>query len=97
MNSFTFAIMASAFFLHACSSQPTQSEAADTVKADNVKTQLVSNSRELNTGEDSVTPEAQIIRELHHSGCLIESFELNRYKQQLKITCANDKPLNSSL
>lgn len=98
MNSFTFSMMVSAlFFLQACSSQPAQPEVADTVKTDNVKTQIISSSAELDTRKDLITPEAQIIRELYHSGCLIEKFELNRHKQQLKITCADDKPLSSSL
>jgi len=42
-------------------------------------------------------PEAQIIRELYQSGCLIEELEINRRKQQMRISCANDRPFGSSI
>lgn len=38
-------------------------------------------------------PEAQIIHELYQSGCLIEQVEINRSKQQMHISCANDRPV----
>ena len=44
-------------------------------------------------------PEAQIIRELYQSGCSIEDIEINRRKQQMRISCASDKsrPFGSSI
>ena len=44
------------------------------------------------------TPEAQIIRELFQAGCLIENFELDRRKQNIRISCTNEFiPLKSSI
>ena len=36
--------------------------------------------------------ETQIIKELHAAGCLIENFEMNRRKQNLRISCVKEKP-----
>ena len=85
--------------LQACSSQPTQSKTSQTAadKSDAGKTHLINTSSVTDTNQKLSVPEAQIIRELYQSGCLIEEIELNRRKQQMKITCANDKPLSSSI
>jgi len=42
------------------------------------------------------TPETQIIRELHHAGCLIEDFELDRRKQNMRISCAKETAADNS-
>ena len=85
--------------LQACSSQPAQSKATptDNDKNNTGNTHLVSTSRTADNDHNLATTEAQIIRELYQSGCLIEDIELNRRKQQMKITCANDKSLGSSI
>ena len=49
------------------------------------------------SGNSITVPEAQIIRELYQSGCMIEDIEINRRKQQMRISCANDKPFGSSI
>ena len=50
-----------------------------------------------NDNLNNTVPEAQIIRELYQSGCLIEDIEINRRKQQMRISCANDKSFGSSI
>ncbi len=89
--------------LQACSNQPEKSETAQTATvnatADNsprlINTSLKTGA--LNPDDYFSVPEAQIIRELYQSGCLIEEVELNRRKQQMRVSCANDKPFNSSI
>jgi len=51
----------------------------------------------LGNNQSLAVPEAQIIRELYQSGCIIEDIEINRRKQQMRISCANDKPFGSSI
>jgi len=50
-----------------------------------------------NDNLNNTVPEAQIIRELYQSGCLIEDIEINRRKQQMRISCASDKSFGSSI
>lgn len=83
--------------LPACSSQPTQSESNEADKSSTANTHLVSTSGITDKDNQSATPEAQIIRELYQSGCTITGLELNRRKQQMKVTCANDGDPGSSI
>lgn len=95
--------------LHACSDKPTRADASQKVtpqtapsqmaagKSDTAKVHLINTPRAKNTDGKLSVPEAQIIRELYNSGCLIEEIELNRRKQQMKITCVNDAPYSSSI
>ena len=96
--------------LQACSSQPTQSKTSqtttDTAVVDNplfIKASLKTGDAQagindpLNTKQQLPVPELQIIRELHQSGCLIEELEINRRKQHIRISCADDKPFRSSI
>lgn len=85
--------------LQSCSSMETQSKASPAVDDKNTanKTRQVNTTIAADEYQQFSVPEAEIIRELYKSGCLIEEIELNRRKQQMKITCANDAPLSSSL
>jgi len=90
--------------LQACSDQPTKTAATQTAaektaveKSKTDKVHLINTSSAKNTDRQLSVPEAQIIRELYNSGCLIEEIELNRRKQQMKISCVNDAPYSSSL
>jgi hypothetical protein len=90
--------------LQACSDKPTKATVSQTApsqtvagKSDTAKVHLINTSRTKNTDGKLSVPEAQIIRELYNSGCLIEEIELNRRKQQMKITCVNDAPYSSSI
>ena len=89
--------------LQACSNQPAKNKTSQTatVKANTDNSPRIINTS-LKTGvinqhDDFSVPEVQIIRELYQSGCLIEEIELNRRKQQMLISCANDKPFNSKI
>ena len=89
--------------LQACSNQPAKSETAQTAtvntNADNsprvINTSLKTGA--LNPDDYFSVPEAQIIHELYQSGCLIEEVEINRRVQHMRVSCANDKPFNSSI
>ncbi|MBE9559163.1 MAG: hypothetical protein IMF15_00175 [Proteobacteria bacterium] len=89
-------------FLQACSSQPTQiSKSASAKDKISVAENQLINSAEsttigYQTGTSLSVPEAQIIRELYQSGCMFEQVELNRRNQQMRVSCVNDKPLNSN-
>ena len=96
--------------LHACSSQPAQDKASQTTTGaavDNkpllINTSLKAGAAQhdinypLNARQQLSVPEAQIIRELYQSGCLIEEVEINRRVQHMRISCANDKPFSSSI
>ena len=97
----TLAVIA-LIFLQACSSQPTQTSKPASTKGKMVasENQLINNAGSTaigyQTSSSSSVPEAQIIHELYQSGCMIEQVELNRRNQQMRISCVNDKPLNSS-
>lgn len=97
-------------FLQACSSQPTQSKTSQATAGPAIddKPLLVNTiqktgsvqpgvSQSLNTKQQLSVPEAQIIRELYQSGCLIEEVEINRRVQHMRISCANDKSFSSSI
>ena len=89
--------------LQACSNQPEKNETsqAATVNTNADNSPRVINASlktgALNPDDYFSVPEAQIIRELYQSGCLIEEIELNRRKQHMRISCANDKPFSSSI
>jgi len=42
-------------------------------------------------------PEAEIIRALYQSGCIIDEIEIDRRKQHMRISCINDKPFSFSI
>jgi len=96
--------------LQACGGQTTKAESelleADQQLSDQALTDIDTNNQAYqNTyqikpvkDERLTTPETQIIRELYHAGCLIEDFELDRRKQNMRISCAKDfVPDNSSI
>ena len=89
-------------FLQACSNQPTQTskQASTKGKVAVSENQLINNTGATATGYQTGTspsvPEAQIIHELYQSGCIIKQVELNRRNQQMRVSCVNDKPLNST-
>jgi len=97
-------------FLQACSSQPAlkNKSSASSDKSGTAEIQLLNqNGRAgvtqrqikypVNANQQFSVPEAQIIRELYQSGCLIEEFMLDRRKQHMRISCVNDKPFGSSI
>ena len=97
----TLAVIA-LMFLQACSSQPTQTSKPASAK-DKIavaENQLINNAEATTIGYQTDTslsvPEAQIIRELYQSGCMFKQVELNRRNQQMRVSCVNVKPLNSS-
>lgn len=84
--------------LQACSSQPKQSsilKTEDTINDE--KAGLVKITGNTGISQNLSVPEAQIIRELYQSGCLIEDIELDRRTQHMRISCANDNPYRSSI
>lgn len=96
--------------LQACSSQPEQKNMSSDMnnRSEPGEIQLVNQSGRAgvtqhyikypaDTNQQFPVPEAQIIRELYQSGCLIDEFELDRRKQHMRISCVNDKPFGSSI
>lgn len=93
--------------LQACSSQPTQTSKATstTGNLNTAENQLTNKTGAATVGKQHVSyqtntslsvPEAQIIRELYQSGCLFKQVELNRRNQQMRVSCVNDEPFNST-
>jgi len=83
-------IMAMLLFVSGCASHPLSTSAPTPDSRQKPAKQISGTAL---TGLAPGAAEAQIIRELHQSGCLIEQFELNRIKQQIRISCApNDIP-----
>ena len=90
------------FLLQACSGQATrfETDSLENGKQSSIQT-LDKADKSGNTSKNTLeimpvkndqltTPETQIIRELYHAGCLIEDFELDRRKQNMRISCAKD-------
>ncbi len=77
--------------LQACGGQPTKAEVET---KDNGKSPVNTTLHH----EKLTVPETQIIRELYQAGCLIEQVEINRRKQNMRISCAKDlQTINSSI
>jgi len=109
----TFVITAlfTVLLLQACESQSTRADAdiqdnqpqqlSNAMLSDDNNNNLATkNNARIKPEEDEVitTPETQIIRELFQAGCLIEDFELDRRKQNMRISCAKEfVPINSSI
>ena len=96
--------------LQACSSQPAQENMSSdsSIKSETGEMQLVNQNGvtgvthkyikyPADTNQQQPVPETQIIRELYQSGCLIDEFELDRRKQHMRISCADDKSFGSSI
>jgi len=96
------------FLLQACGGQTTRAESAPAEDGKQLPDQALTendknNPANVNTlqlkpvkDEQLTAPETQIIRELYHAGCLIEDFELDRRKQNMRISCAKDTVKDNS-
>lgn len=96
--------------LQSCSSQPEQKNMSSDMnsRSEIGEIQLVNQSGRTgvtqhyikypaDTNQQFPVPETQIIRELYQSGCLIDEFELDRRKQHMRISCADDRSFGSSI
>ena len=91
-----------AFLLQACGGQTTRANAdtpengqqlSDQAFTDidkNNQVNAITNQIKTLKLEQRTAPETQIIRELYDAGCLIEDFELDRRKQNMRISCAKN-------
>lgn len=96
------------FLLQACGGQTTRTESAPAEDDQQVSDQALNENDKINPAsvntlqiksikdEQLTAPETQIIRELYHAGCLIEDFELDRRKQNMRISCAKDTVKDNS-
>lgn len=96
------------FLLQACGGQTTRAESAPAEESQQLSDQALivndkNNPANVNTlqiksvkDEQLTASETQIIRELYHAGCLIEDFELDRRKQNMRISCAKDSLQDNS-
>jgi len=67
---------------------------------DNNNNLTTQNNFRTKPAEDEVltTPEAEIIRELFQAGCLIDNFEMDRRKQNMRISCVKESvPVKPSI
>lgn len=85
---YSYCFVAVLGLLTGCSSQPVNHNATLT---DGKPEKIPTSSDNINSKSALVSsPEAQIIHELYQSGCLIKQFELNRVKQQMRISCSSN-------
>lgn len=89
MKYIQIAAIASSFaLLYGCGQQTAKSDDGARLNDDANKAHALQYDMQNNS-------EAQLIRELHNSGCVIVEFALDRRKQNMHVSCANDMSASS--